>query len=130
MTSRVTEIIVDSKHPMTLASWWAETLGYHLVQEGAEGWVAIAPWRISAEAPSEDEYRHRPQLPRIVFVPVGEAKAAKNRLHLDIWPVDRTQEQEVEALIARGARKVDIGQRDVSWEVLADPEGNEFCVLE
>lgn len=53
----------------------------------------------------------------------------KNRLHLDLRPVDRTPEEEVERLIALGAVRADIGQGSVPWTVLADPEGNEFCVL-
>jgi hypothetical protein len=62
--------------------------------------------------------------------PTGAAKTGKNRLHLDIAPpTDGDQAAEVERLIARGARRIDIGQGDVSWVVLADPEGNEFCVL-
>jgi hypothetical protein len=62
--------------------------------------------------------------------PSGAAKTAKNRLHLDIAPpADGDQDAEVERLVALGARRIDIGQRDVSWVVLADPEGNEFCVL-
>ena len=62
--------------------------------------------------------------------PTGAAKTGKNRLHLDIAPpTDGDQAAEVERLIALGARRIDIGQGDVSWVVLADPEGNEFCVL-
>ena len=68
-------------------------------------------------------------MPTIVFVPVPEPKEVKNRVHLDLWSIDRTQDQEVAWLESRGARRVDIGQRDVSWVVMADPEGNEFCVL-
>jgi hypothetical protein len=65
----------------------------------------------------------------IVFEPVPEKKTIKNRVHLDVKAVDGDQDAEVERLIALGARRVDIGQGDVSWVVLADPEGNEFCVL-
>ena len=62
--------------------------------------------------------------------PTGAAKTGKNRLHLDIAPpADGDQDAEVERLIALGARRIDIGQGDVSWVVLADPEGNELCVL-
>gem|GEM_PF-1647219 len=65
--------------------------------------------------------------PGILFLPVDEPKPAKNRLHIDLRPDD--QAAEVERLIALGAKRVDIGQGDASWVVLADPEGNEFCVL-
>jgi len=62
--------------------------------------------------------------------PNGDSKTAKNRIHLDIAPPpDGDQAAEVDRLIALGARRIDIGQGDVSWVVLADPEGNEFCVL-
>jgi glyoxalase superfamily protein len=67
-------------------------------------------------------------VPDIIFLPVPEGKSTKNRLHLDLRPSD--QAAEVERLIERGARRVDIGQAsECTWVVLADPEGNEFCVL-
>lgn len=125
MTSRVTEIIVDSHDPPSIAQWWAQVLGYE-VSAHADGWVGIRP---AGERPSDAAYRTRAQVPTIVFVPVPEAKAVKNRLHLDIWSIDRTQEEEVAWLLGQGARRVDVGQVGVSWVVMADPEGNEFCVL-
>jgi hypothetical protein len=64
-----------------------------------------------------------------VFVTVPEAKTVKNRLHLDIRPADGSHETEVERLIGLGARRADVGQGSAPWVVLADPEGNEFCVL-
>ena len=64
-----------------------------------------------------------------MFVAVPEAKTVNNRLHLDLRPVDRSHEAEVERLIGLGARHADVGQGAVPWAVLADPEGNEFCVL-
>jgi hypothetical protein len=66
--------------------------------------------------------------PGIVFVTVPEAKTVKNRLHIDLNP-DADRDAEIERLVGLGARKVDVGQGDVAWTVLADPEGNEFCVL-
>jgi hypothetical protein len=77
-----------------------------------------------------DEFEIRPredQLPGLLFVPVPEPKESKNRLHLDFRPQD--QAAEVERLTELGARRIDIGQGSASWVVLADPEGNEFCVL-
>lgn len=67
----------------------------------------------------------------LVFVPVPEVKTIKNRLHLDLAPrADDDQAAEVRRLLEMGATRVDVGQGDeVSWVVLADPEGNEFCVL-
>jgi hypothetical protein len=67
--------------------------------------------------------------PALLFVTVPEKKTVKNRIHIDVSPRDRTQEEEVERILALGAKRIDIGQGDVSWVVLADPEGNEFCVL-
>ena len=67
--------------------------------------------------------------PTIIFGVVPEAKTVKNRLHIDLRPIDRTTAEEVERILALGARHVDIGQGEQTWTVLADPEGNEFCVL-
>ncbi len=66
-------------------------------------------------------------IPGLIFEPVDERKKFKNRVHLDLHPDDL--DAEVERLIALGASRVDIGQGEVPWVVLADPEGNEFCVL-
>lgn len=130
MTSRVSEIIIDSHHPLELAKWWAETLAYCVLPQADQGWVGIAPWPSQDQRPSDEAFRSAAQVPMIVFVPVPEAKAVKNRVHLDLWSSDQTQDQEVASLLARGARRVDIGQGEVPWVVLADPEGNEFCVLD
>ena len=67
--------------------------------------------------------------PLLVFVPVPEPKTVKNRLHIDVNPSGCEQQDELERLLALGARRVDVGQGDVPWIVLADPEGNEFCLL-
>jgi catechol 2,3-dioxygenase-like lactoylglutathione lyase family enzyme len=113
MAVRWYSIVVDSRDPATLARWWAEVLGFDIVFEAA-GEVAVAK--------GPDTY------PGLVFVDVPDAKSVKNRLHIDLAPDDR--DAEVERLIALGARHVDVGQGDdKTWVVLADPEGNEFCVL-
>jgi hypothetical protein len=65
----------------------------------------------------------------MLFIRVPESKAVKNRLHVDVSPIDRTRAEEVRRLIELGARRVDIGQGERKWDVLADLEGNEFCVL-
>jgi hypothetical protein len=65
----------------------------------------------------------------LVFVPVSETKTVKNRVHLDVSPVGCDRDEEVTRLEALGATRIDIGQGDQGWVVLADPEGNEFCVL-
>ena len=112
MSSRWEQIVVDAEDPPRLARWWAEALGYVIV----------------AEKPDEVEIRRsHGELPGLLFTVVPDAKTVKNRLHLDLRPDD--QEAEVERLVDMGARPVDIGQHGVSWVVLADPEGNEFCVL-
>jgi hypothetical protein len=106
------QVVVDSRDPVALGRWWTAALG----------WVVIND--------DPHEYEIRPaadRLPGLVFVVVPEAKTIKNRLHLDFRPDDR--DAEVDRLIALGARRVDIGQGEQPWVVLADPEGNEFCVL-
>jgi len=124
MTSRFTEIIVDCRDPKALAEFWCQVLGYEITDE-ADGLVEIAPGsaNVQAHGPS-------PTAPAIVFVPVPEPKTVKNRWHIDVNPLGVSQEEEVERLLGLGARTIDIGQGDdVSWVVMADPEGNEFCVL-
>jgi predicted enzyme related to lactoylglutathione lyase len=112
MPVRWEQIVVDAEDPARLARWWAEALGYVIVHE----------------APEEVEIRRSAEeMPGLLFTPVREVKTVKNRLHIDLRPDD--QEAEVERLVDMGARHVDIGQGDVGWVILADPEGNEFCVL-
>ena len=106
------QVIVDSADPLALGQWWAEALGWVVVDSSAE---------VSEIRPEPD------RLPGLLFVPVEEGKTVKNRLHLDFRPDD--QDAEVARLLALGARHVDVGQGDQSWVALADPEGNEFCVL-
>jgi catechol 2,3-dioxygenase-like lactoylglutathione lyase family enzyme len=127
MGSRLTEIVVDCRDPAAQAAFWAAALGYHVVR-AEQGQVEIAPWE--REPPDlAERVRRAPGAPALVFVTVPEAKTVKNRLHLDVRPVDGSYELEVERLLALGARRADIGQGEVPWVVLADPEGNEFCVL-
>jgi predicted enzyme related to lactoylglutathione lyase len=112
--ARLTEVVVDAADPERLARFWAEVLGWH--PTGAyEGVVEIA-----------DSGGTRPTL---VFVPVADPKAGKNRVHLDLNPTGCDQAEELSRLRSLGAVDVDVGQGDQSWVVLADPEGNEFCLL-
>jgi predicted enzyme related to lactoylglutathione lyase len=115
MGSRWYSVVVDSGDPARLARWWAEVLDYRIAFEDP-GETAIEP--VGAD-----------DAPALTFVAVPEPKAAKNRLHIDLNPDD--QEAEIERLVNMGARRVQVGQDDdvVPWVVLADPEGNEFCVL-
>ena len=106
------QVVVDAHDPVALGRWWAEALG----------------WVVVGDAADEFEIRPTPdRVPGLLFVPVPEEKAGKNRLHPDFRPLDQTAE--VQRLLSLGARRVDVGQRDASWVVLADPEGNEFCIL-
>ena len=127
MESRLTEIVVDCHDPGAQAAFWAAALGYHVVR-AEQGQVEIGPWE--REPPDlATQVRQAPTAPTLVFVTVPEAKTVKNRLHLDLRPVDGSYGAEVERLIGLGARRADVGQGEVPWVVLADPEGNEFCVL-
>jgi hypothetical protein len=65
----------------------------------------------------------------LVFAPVPEKKTSKNRVHIDVSPSGADQPEELDRLLALGARRIDVGQGDVPWIVLEDPEGNEFCLL-
>ncbi|HEV7898665.1 MAG TPA: VOC family protein [Planosporangium sp.] len=113
MSSRWHTLVVDAIDPGRLGRWWAEVLDYRLLHEDFDE-LEIGL--------GEKTY------PRLLFNRVSEPKNGKVRLHLDLNPDD--QEAEVERLVDMGARRVDIGQADdVPWVVLADPEGNEFCVL-
>jgi hypothetical protein len=106
------QTIVDARDPATLGRWWRDALG----------WVAVN------EDPDEFEIRPSAErLPGLLFVRVPDPKLNKNRLHLDFRPDDR--DAEVARLLALGAAHADVGQGEQSWVVLADPEGNEFCVL-
>ena len=112
MTSRIYFVTIDARDPAALAEFWRQVLDYRAAFSSPDE-VGIEP---------TDEAG-----PALLFVPVADDKTVKNRLHLDLAPDD--QSAEVERLLALGARRTDIGQGDVSWVVMADPEGNEFCVL-
>ncbi len=109
--------MIDCLDPVGVGGFWADVLGWPLVQS-EQGFC----WLSSTGEPTAPP-------PLLVFVPVPELKAAKNRLHLDLNPTGCEQAEELARLLALGARPVDVGQRDVPWVVLADPEGNEFCLL-
>ena len=124
MTSRFTELAVDCHDPEVLAAFWCEVLDFKVI-ERSEGKVEIGSW-----VPTIEDVRARQMPPTLQFILVPEGKTVKNRLHLDISPIDCSTEDEVTRLLGLGATKADVGQgADASWEVMADPEGNEFCVL-
>jgi hypothetical protein len=115
---RIQCVVIDSHDCERLATFWSEALGWRITYRSDGEWAIEPP----EGDPAVDV------APDILFVKVPDEKITKNRLHLDLRPVD--QGAEVERLLGLGARNVDIGQGDdVSWVVLADPEGNEFCVL-
>jgi predicted enzyme related to lactoylglutathione lyase len=115
MGSKFTELVIDAADPERLARFWMAVLGWQPTGQ-YEGAVAIAD-------PAGGG-------PSLTFVPVPDEKKGKNRLHIDVNPIGCDQQQEVERLIGLGARRADVGQGEgKSWVVLADPEGNEFCVL-
>jgi hypothetical protein len=111
MSLRWENVCVDSNDPETIASFWEEALG----------------WRRAGSTPDEVTLKS-PEGLEMLFLRVPESKTVKNRLHLDFRPDD--QAAEVARLEKLGARRVSVGQGpDVTWVVMADPDGNEFCVL-
>lgn len=112
MGLRWEQVVVAARDPGVLGRWWSEALQ----------WVIVNDDPVMFEIQPE-----RDRLPGILFLAIDEAKQGQNRLHIDLRPDD--QGVEVERLIRLGASRIDVGQGNVSWVVLADPEGNEFCVL-
>src|SRR5256885_102479 len=116
MTSALTEIVIDCNDMRRVAEFWAAVLDWPINEaENGELWMSAT-----------GDYTARPF---IVFEPVDEKKTVKNRVHIDVNPRGCEFEEELERLLALGAMHVDVGQGDVPWAVLADPEGNEFCLL-
>ncbi|MDN0201313.1 VOC family protein [Streptomyces sp. S.PNR 29] len=113
MTSVIRHVTIDSADPYRLAGFWSQVLGLP-VHEGDEDSDAYALIEGAG----------------LLFVTVPEPKTVKNRVHLDLQPQDRTRDEEIERLLAMGATLVaDRRNPDgTGWAVLADPEGNEFCV--
>ncbi|MDM7831479.1 VOC family protein [Cellulomonas edaphi] len=113
----VSEIGIDCTDPHALAAWWAQVLS----------------WVPSGEDAPDDDYvsiRDPDGSLEWGFSRVPEPKSVKNRWHVDLRPPDGSdQATELARLLALGATLVDVGQGDVTWHVLADPEGNEFCLL-
>jgi hypothetical protein len=124
VTSRFTELAVDCHDPERLAAFWCEVLDFTVIDR-SDGKVEIGSW-----VPTVEDVRARQMPPTVLFVRVPEVKTVKNRLHLDVSPIDGTSQNEVARLLGLGATETDVGQgSDRNWVVMADPEGNEFCVL-
>ena len=117
MGIRIQCLCIDTADPAKIASFWQAALGWRRTHE-EDGEVVLEP---PAGSPEDGV------APDLLVLKVPEDKVVKNRLHLDLRPDD--QAAEVARLEALGARRIDIGQGEVSWVVMADPDGNEFDVL-
>jgi predicted enzyme related to lactoylglutathione lyase len=115
---RIQNVVVDADDCRLLARFWSDVLGWRITYETDDECVIEPP----EGSPEVDV------APDILFLKVPDRKVVKNRLHFDLRPKD--QQAEVDRIIGLGSSRADIGQSDVSWVVLADPEGNEFCVLQ
>ena len=113
MPAKFTELVIDCADTARVAEFWAAVLGYAVLDREQD----------VIEIGRAGEY------PTLVFAPVPEGKTVKNRVHIDVNAVGTDQATELERLLRLGARRIDVGQGDVSWIVLAYPEGNEFCLL-
>ena len=123
MTSKFTELSIDSADPGGLAWFWCSVLDYE-VQDEDDGVIAIG----SPLVP-EGKNRLGPVPPTLTFAHVPEGKTIKNRLHIDVNPADRSQDEEIARLTGLGATVLSDNRPEFSWVTLADPEGNEFDVL-
>ncbi len=122
MASRTSNFCLDAHDPAAQARWWASVLDdFRLpsAQEQADEWDDEECW---LEGPDDRA---------MIFLKVPEPKTVKNRMHVCVRPTDRSRDDEVERLLGLGAALVDDLRKgpDRGWAVLADPEGNEFCVL-
>jgi predicted enzyme related to lactoylglutathione lyase len=115
MPVRLHHIVIDAHDLPGLAQFWTQALGWKVLSE-REREIVIGT---DENAPVG-----------MCFMPVTDPKRVKNRVHLDLTSSAQDRDQEIKRLVALGARRVDIGQTGAeSWTVLADPEGNEFCVI-
>jgi hypothetical protein len=116
----MTELVLDCRNPEVLADFWCQVLGYVVLLRDEDGSVEIGPAGNDPDDPGLT----------LVFSPTTRPKQTKLRLHFDVNAVGCSQDEELQRLFELGARKADVGQTgEESWYVLADPEGNEFCLL-
>jgi catechol 2,3-dioxygenase-like lactoylglutathione lyase family enzyme len=119
MACRIGELVLKCRDPEVLARFWCEVLDFVELDREEKVLIEIGP----------REGFGGPQ-PTIILIRDDEPKTGPARLHIDVNPTDRDQDAELERLLAAGAKLIDIGQpAEASWQVLADPEGNEFCLL-
>ncbi len=118
MSVRLSELVLNCRDPEVLARFWCAVLDHVELGRDDDG-IEIGPASGFGGA-----------VPTIIFNRVEHAPTQTMRLHIDLSPVDRDQDAELERLLALGARPADVGQTgEESWHVLQDPEGNEFCLL-
>ena len=129
MSLRWYSVVIDCHDIAAQARWWAGVLDWQIIYEAGDE-VVIVPKHVTEESLRTTPWEQVG--PGLVFVPVPEDKVVKNRLHIDLAPQpDDDQAAMVESLISIGATRADVGQEEAeaTWVVLADPDGNEFCVL-
>jgi hypothetical protein len=120
MACRISELVIEAADPERLAVFWGGVLGYVELGREDDGSIEIGP----------PDAGFGGLQPTLVLSPSSAPKAAQLRLHIDVNATDRDQDAELERLLALGARPADVGQTgEEDWHVLADPEGNEFCLL-
>jgi catechol 2,3-dioxygenase-like lactoylglutathione lyase family enzyme len=119
MACRFSALVVDSRDPEALAAFWAAVLDYRVLGREEDGAVEIGT-----------EAGFGGAAPTLLFAPVADPTPGKVRLHIDVNATDRDQDEELQRLLGLGATRADVGQSgDEGWHVLADPEGNQFCLL-
>ncbi len=119
MACRIGELVLDCRDPQALARFWCEVLDFVVLDEEDDGSLEIGPREGFGGAQ-----------PTIILSRSEQPPQGKSRLHIDVNPTDRDQDAELERLLGLGARPTDVGQAsDANWHVLADPEGNVFCLL-
>ena len=120
MAAFISHTTVDCQDAYNLAKWWRTVLDY--IDDPDD-----------PDSPGDEEclIQSRDRVHRVLFIEVPEPKQGKNRIHFDLFPRTGTRDEELERLIDLGAKPVsDLRQPDgTGWVVLADPEGNEFCIL-
>lgn len=119
MACRISELVLDCRDPQRLAAFWCEVLGYVVLDTEDDGSVEIGPPGGAGGLQ-----------PTLVLSAGTDPRVGKLPLHIDVNATDRDQDAELERLLALGARPADVGQTgEEPWHCLADPEGNEFCLL-
>ncbi|ROO86294.1 putative enzyme related to lactoylglutathione lyase [Actinocorallia herbida] len=119
MACRIGELVLGCRDPEALARFWCEVLDFVVLGREDDGSIEIGA-REGFGGPQPTLFLSRRDAP----------EPGKSRLHIDVNPTDRDQDAELERLLSLGARPADIGQTgEEQWHVLADPEGNEFCLL-